>query len=864
MAGIFNTTLTSGPVSSNNKGVLHTGTAGAVLLVWTWGNESTSMSAVNAGATQLTRLGAVNAGTSRMELWGLTSAPAGILTISAIVVGNNPQTYALLAQTYTGVRNPNPFGTVATGTAGAATVANLSASATTSSLVAFAFGISANTSLTLQNGTLDATATASVNGRIVIGHIAGAGPSVSISCSSGASAQWGYMGVPLFDAPSMSTVREDFNSALDTSKWFTYEPAATPNSSSATFVAGELVLTPAQSNGWSAILYMGIANGFYKMDSTGVYVKMTQRLKTTNDVAGGYTDFYFYENDSLNDTCGFRVNTDKTLQALIFAAGVTSTAVTITSTWDTDNTPWLKLAYSAGSNVAEFWTAPDTNGNPGTWTQRTTLTMPWLPNLSKIAFQVQNDNWVATGNLTQSAKFDNFNDTRRNISASITDSPDLFSASGTVVQSTNITGRLSATDAADRFSAPAQVIVTGRLSATDATDRFTAPAQLVIQARLSATDSGSDVFSSSAKVRVTGRLSATDAGADLFSASGQVKITARLSATDAADVFSSSGQVRITARLSATDAADVFSASAKSVIAGRLSATDVTDRFSASANVVITGRLSATDARDTFFAISGLPTITGSVSATDAPDTLSAAAYVVIAGRLSATDAPDLFSATGTVQNLFISARLSATDSPDIFSATGYSVITARLSATDATDRFSSSATVVPTSAAPVVVAPTPDPGSGGGHKKPPYIRLPSDYWEARERYLKSLAPEIESEPEPDPAEISSEIPAIVQPEPDPQLLISYRFEREQVIASIPQATSMRQLRAAGDRLRLINQQIVQQKRQQLLYSLAEEHTLRTALAKRRADRQRRMSRLRRTAATLELARSVLNLYSNR
>lgn len=602
MAAIFNTTLTAGPVSANNKGVLHTGTAGAVLLVWTWGNESTSMSAVNAGAAQLTRLGAVNAGTSRMELWGLTSVTAGVLTISAIVVGNNPQTYALLAQTFTGVRNPNPFGTVVGGTAAAATVANLSVSATTSSLVAFAFGISANTTLTLQNGTLDATATVSTNGRIVIGHIAGA-PTVSVSCSSGATAQWGFIGVPIKDTPPFSLFSEDFNAARDTTKW----NIDTPGTSSVVFLSGEVVLTPEQTNGFNATLYMGgAANSpqYYALDATGVYVKCTQRLATKNNVVGGLTRFFYFDNDVFNNIIAFNIQTDGAMQGLVLNAGVTTTAITITTTWDSDNTPWLKLTYSAGN--AEWWTAPDSNGNPGTWTNRASFAaLPFTPNNGKVGFVANNNDWVSTGSLSAAAKFDNLNITRINVSAGITDAPDIFSASGNVIANSNITARLSATDAQDTFAASARLLIAGRLSATDAPD----------------------IFSSSAQVRITASMARTDTP-DTFSASGQVKITSRLSATDAPDTFSASAQVRITASMARTDVPDTFSASSQVIIQARLSATDAQDIFAA--NVQTAG---------------GPAPRSAIVAFTDAPDIFSASAVVRISASFAATDAPDFFSA---------------------------------------------------------------------------------------------------------------------------------------------------------------------------------------------------------------------------
>lgn len=307
-------------------------------------------------------------------------------------------------------------------------------------------------------------------------------------------------------------------------------------------------------------------------------------------------------------------------------------------------------------------------------------------------------------------------------------------------------------------------------------------------------------------------------GVNLIVSSGAATRTASMSATDAQDTFAATAGVRITTRLSATDATDTFAATAKNRITARLSATEsTTDTFSAAAKVRITTHLSATDVTDTFAASA----------------------------------------------NVRVTTRLSATDAVDTFAATAQNRITLRLSATDAQDTFLANVTVIPVSGAEVVVPV--DPGAGHGKKrnrnlKPPYIRASNDFWDARERYLLSLQPETTAEEALAPIEeISSEVPAIVEHELtqyDPGQLVTYSIKRTELIAALPTATTMRQLRSYGDELRKINRLILRQK---LLGQLIEQ----AAREERRAERQRKIRRLRRTLATLELARSVLSLYKS-
>jgi hypothetical protein len=442
----------------------------------------------------------------------------------------------------------------------------------------------------------------------------------------------------------------------------------------------------------------------------------------------------------------------------------------------------------------------------------------------------------------------------RTASMSATDAPDTFSASSYVV----VSGRMSATDATDIFSSSAKVRVVAAMSATDVfADTFSASANVRVTARLSATETVADTFAATASVRVSASMSATDA-ADTLSASGYTVVTSRLSATDAADTFLASANVIVSANFSATDAPDIFlaSVSTQNNIHASMSATDVADTLVASANVIVSAHLAATDVPDTLSA-SGYVLVRATVSATDAPDTLSASAQVIVQATMAATDAPDILSASATVQNLFITARLSATDAQDTFLASANVVVSAALSATDAPDVFAASATVI--QSAVEVVAPAPSAGHGD-KRNDDYQPANDAFWEAREKYLLSLRPEIEVEPGP---QIFPEPNGTAEPARVPKLLAELRFERRDAITAVDHARNMRQLRAAGKRLRSVNQRIIAQKQAELAAAKAEVSSLQAELDARREQRARKIARLRRKLVLLEMAHSVLQLQDH-
>ncbi len=532
---------------------------------------------------------------------------------------------------------------------------------------------------------------------------------------------------------------------------------------------------------------------------------------------------------------------------------------------------------------------------------------------------------IVRGTFTATDRPDTFSATGTSYAAFIngtflaTDAPDKFTATAAV----KVSGLLAATDAPDKFTSTAQVIVRGLLAATDAPDKFTATAGVRIRGTFVATDVP-DQFTATAGVRVRGTFSATDAP-DIFSATGYSKVSGLFAATDAQDKFTATAQVIISGTFTATDAPDVFSASGQLVnayILGTFAATDSPDKFTATASVIVRGTFAATDTPDNFtataaarisstfiatdtadkftataavrvsatflatdrpdtFASTAQARISGTFAATDAPDRLTATAYVVVSGTFNATDTPDRFTSiaavrisanftatdrpdtfvsTATSLPLFISGVFIATDAPDTFTSTAQVIVSGTFLATDSPDRLSASATVITLSAAPAVIVTDGGSGGGGSKRKPPYIPASRDFWDSRERYLRSLQDELGAEPEPEFSSV--EIPIAEPATPfQPALLLDYRFQRAEVISAIPQATSMRQLRPLGDRLRSINKLILEQK---LLQARAELHSIQSVIDARRAKRNHRIRRARRTLAALEIARSLTHLYTRK
>lgn len=196
-----NATLTAGPVSANAKVLLHTAVANSVMLVAVHSAKSPNLSAVRVQGASMALLGSVADGTGHTELWGLTAPAAGTLTLTAMVAGNSPTNFCLVALTYTGHRAASPFGGVVQNFS-TGTVTNLAVSSTLGDMVVAAWGISANTTIAISgNQTNRADTTHSTSGRMIVGDIAGAS-TVSASASSGASCAWAALGINLISSVS--------------------------------------------------------------------------------------------------------------------------------------------------------------------------------------------------------------------------------------------------------------------------------------------------------------------------------------------------------------------------------------------------------------------------------------------------------------------------------------------------------------------------------------------------------------------------------------------------------------------------------------------------------------------------------------
>lgn len=196
-----NVAIFAGTASVASASFALTATTGATLLVYTQGNTSTSISSIAANGNALTLLGAVNFGTStRQELWGLTAAPSGVLSISANVVGGGARNFAMAGLTFVGQRtSATPFGAVVSATVAAAASANISISSNVNNIAIVAWGQSASAIAINVNGTnqyVRANVTASTLERLVV--TTGRPHNAAFSASaSGTSVAWGILGINL-------------------------------------------------------------------------------------------------------------------------------------------------------------------------------------------------------------------------------------------------------------------------------------------------------------------------------------------------------------------------------------------------------------------------------------------------------------------------------------------------------------------------------------------------------------------------------------------------------------------------------------------------------------------------------------------
>lgn len=756
----FNTTFTAGPTSVGARTLLHTGTAGASLLVWIHSNEATTYSAVAAGLRPLTRLTAISASTSRFELWGLSSVPAGVLTISAIPAGTQVATWAMAATTYTGQRQVggSPFGTAVGGTSGATTTVNFSVSSTSTDLVAFGFGISANVSLTLNNGTTRATATHSTTGRMVIGDIAG-DATVSLSATAGGSVVWGFLAVPIVaSATPATTLAVDNIGSTVTSA-----------------AVGSIGLTLTATSGAVLLVFLNTDSGGPRTFSA-VHVGVLQltQLGAVNYSSGNRIAVW----GLTAPPSGNLTISAELLDGL--TAAINMGAITYTGQRTTDD-PFggvgtagaagatsitLSVSATAGNLVvvgigSRMFDPISLSTDGGLTVHSLRANFPGLivgdtigaPAVTAVAQAPSAVAWGAVGiHLIQSgaAAF-------VSAIAAITEPQDTFAAPARTL----IRGTAAATEALDTFAAPSRVLVRGTFAATEAPDKFSATARNTIHGTFAATEAP-DTLVAAAQVKVRGTLAATEA-ADTFAATAAVRIRGTFTATEAPDTLAAPTAVRIHANFAATEAPDTLAA---------------TLTFAAD---FITGRLSATEAADTFVA----------------------PARVLVHANIAATEAQDTFVAAATAINANTTAVFFATEAPDTMAATGRLLIRGLIAATEAQDTFAAPTSVVQSADAVVPVAI--DSGAGGGG------RADDVFWELREKYLKSLLPHTgETIPQPGPTIVSR--PPATGPLAVSPAFEGYYLERSNVIKALPLAGDMFTLRKLGRSLHRLNAKIARER----------------------------------------------------
>lgn len=750
----FNATATSGAASAGARTVTLVSTAGACLLVWVNTiNSTVSISAMAAGLNPMTQLGAVNFGGCRQELWALSSVPTGTLTISAIPVGVATTRWCMAAASYIGQREVggSPFGTVVSGTGTAANIA-FSISSTSVDLVAFGFGISANTAATI-NGTTRASATCSTGGLLVIGDIVGAA-NTSLSATAVSSGVWGFLGVPIV-------------------------ASATPTTS--------IVFDNAAVSGGAA----------------GVNTFGMLLTATTNAVL-----LVFINAATIAGTFS------------ISAVNVGANQLSLLGT----------VAYGGGGTGTMIWglTAPPSGVLTISAVAVGTNTVAW--GMNAVTY---------VGHKTTATPFGG-----------------VGIASGAAVTTVNVSvsstaGNVVVMGFGNRMFDPVSISVGAAFTIRKAPGLF--PSVMLVDTIGAPSITGSAQASSAIAWGVV--------GINLIQAGPNTNRSAIAAMTDAPDAFSTSGNVRVSGSLIKTDTADTFSAPAGVRVRGSLSATNAADTFATSANVRVTGSFVKTDTQDTF-AASANARVSGSFIKTDTADAFVGTAGVRVTGLLSATDATDAFLANGS-GNTPRTGSFAATDATDTFIGTAAARVTTTFTATDAQDTLVASGTSS-SALAPVVTINIPSAGGGSKRsKRPEYIRLGSDWWDARERYLLSLQPDM-VEPQLESAHETTIAPDISPATVSP--FIEYRAQRTLIIDAIPLANNMRELRATGERLRAVNRKIIEQQRvqqAQLSFERAEAALVKADTAERRAIRQQRIKQKRVLVATLEVARQVVRLFGN-
>lgn len=236
-------------------------------------------------------------------------------------------------------------------------------------------------------------------------------PAAASGAVDSGSASWAAASLVLLpDAPALSTKTDNFdaNSSLENTKWNT----SVDGTGTVTNTGGEAVLTPESTNGFGVVLYGDATNdGRWTLTSDGAYVKVVKRLKTANTAASGFSIFRIYDwSKGLTNTfVQFNITTNNELLAQTVSAGTLTQTQTISTTWDADNTPWLRIAIDAGT--VKWYTASGSS-TPGTWTERHTNEPPAVASLFKDCqpwFQSYNDNWATTGARVDAFTIDGFN-----------------------------------------------------------------------------------------------------------------------------------------------------------------------------------------------------------------------------------------------------------------------------------------------------------------------------------------------------------------------------------------------------------------------------------------------------------------------
>lgn len=189
--------------------------------------------------------------------------------------------------------------------------------------------------------------------------------------------------------------------ALDATKWDQFLSNGT-----FTAVDGQLDIALSAIAGSNA--FYSTTNAYDLRDSE-VYVRLVRPMTTAVDTDGARSGFRIQDLATNSDYIEWWIESNGFIGARTCDNGAIVNNLDVHTDWASSGYAWLKISLNAAGTTATWWTAPDADGVPGTWTQRHTFsTLPSTFASAKVTLFAEY--WRADpGAILQSARFDSLN-----------------------------------------------------------------------------------------------------------------------------------------------------------------------------------------------------------------------------------------------------------------------------------------------------------------------------------------------------------------------------------------------------------------------------------------------------------------------